>query len=110
MKIAVAGSSQYKDMILMHTDKLRGQGHSVRTPAFDDFKKLDDLGVCKYNLEVFKWADRIDIIWDQRSVGFIFDFGMIFALDKPVKIVYLESKTFPNMIKKYEAEHKKKSQ
>lgn len=101
MRIAILGSTQFKDMFYRHERVLLKEGHEVRKPAFDDHEELDELGVCKHNLEIIKWADRIDIIWDQRSNGFIFDFGMLFALDKPIKIVYLEPKTLTGVLRKY---------
>jgi len=36
-------------------------------------------------------------------LGSALDFGMAFALRKPVKVVYLEPKTFAGVMKKYEA-------
>lgn len=102
MKVTVIGSTQYREKILEHARYLKAQGHEVRVPAFDDHPELDELGVCEYNLEAIKWADEIHMIWDQRSPGVIFDFGMTFALGKPFRIVYLEPKTFTGVMKKYE--------
>ena len=102
MKITLIGSTQYKQKFLIHKKYLEKEKHQVRIPAFDDHKKLDELEVCKYNLKLIKWADEVHIIWDRRSTGTIFDFGMIFALRKPIKIIYLESKTFEGVMKKYE--------
>lgn len=101
MKIGIIGSTQYKDKFINHKAELEKEGHIVRIPAFDDIKG-GALDVCQYNLDMINWADRIDIIWDNRSVGFIFDMGMVFALKKPIKIVYVESKTFYGLIKEYE--------
>jgi len=102
MRIAIIGSSQYKDMIAGHAVRLIVQGHEVKAPAFDDFEGLDELGVCEYNRSIIEWAEEVHIFWDQRSMGTIFDFGMAFALRKPVKVVYLEKKTFAGVMKKYE--------
>ena len=74
------------------------------TPAFDHHEELDELGVCKYNRDTIEWADKIYIIWDQRSVGTVFDFGMVFMARKPIKIYYLEPKTMTGVMKKYEEE------
>lgn len=101
MKIAIIGSTAYKDIMDTHKYALTEEGHAVRTPAFDGHDNLDEIGVCKHNLDIIKWADRVDVIWDARSTGFIFDFGMCFALDKPMKIIYLNQKTFQNLLMKY---------
>lgn len=101
MKITIIGSSQYKSKILDHKKILESQGHEVKIPAYDDHPELDSLGVCEYNRKLIEWADEIHIFWDQRSMGTIFDFGMAFALRKPVKVIYLETKTFANVMLKY---------
>jgi len=104
MNIAIIGSTQYKNKFINHKSFLEDRGHTVRIPAFDDHKNLDELGVCKHNLAMIKWADAVHLIWDRRSSGTIFDFGMTFALGKPLKIVYLESKTFEGVMEKYAKE------
>ena len=101
MNITIIGSTAYKERMIAYKWQLEKEFHTVRMPAFDDHMNLDEIGVCKYNLEAIKWADRVDIIWDARSTGFIFDFGMCFALDKPMKIIYLNTKTFQNLLVKY---------
>lgn len=103
MRITIIGSTQYQDKINRHADDMRKLGHNVRIPAFDDHVELDELQVCEYNLECIKWCDEVHVIWDQRSLGTIFDFGMTFALEKPLKIVWLEPKTFPGVMKRYES-------
>lgn len=104
MKIVIIGSSQYRDRFGKHAAALTNEGHDVRIPAFDDHPALDDLGVCEFNREAIEWADRVDLIWDQRSTGTIFDFGMAFALRKPLHIVYIEPKTFKGVMEKYAVE------
>ena len=88
-------------MFERHRKKLEAEGHEVRIPAFDDHPDLDALGVCRYNREAIAWADRVDVIWDARSIGFIFDFGMVFALHKAVYLVYVEEKTFRDVVLNY---------
>ncbi len=104
MKVTIIGSTQYLDRMISYRDKLAKEGHKVRIPAFDDNPQLNELGICKHNRALIEWADRVDIFWDQRSMGTIFDFGMAFALSKPIKIIYLEPKTFANVMRQYEAQ------
>lgn len=63
--------------------------------------EFDDYRICTYNRTIIEWADEVHIMWDQRSMGTIFDFGMAFALRKPIKIVYMEEKTFRGVMEKY---------
>lgn len=105
MKIALIGSSQYQHKFSEVKARLESDGHIVSIPAFDSHKTLDELGVCEYNRAIIEQSDAVHVIWDQRSIGTVFDFGMAFALRKPVVIEYLESKTFAGVMKKYEASH-----
>ena len=106
MKIVIIGSTQYEERIITWAEMERARGNEVKVPSFDDIEEFDELGICKYNRKLIKWADEVHIIWDQRSTGTIFDFGMCFALEKPIKLVYLEQKTFTGVMKKYEKEVK----
>lgn len=85
-----------------YANKLTVEGHTFVFPALDGVAELGPLEICKYNLETIKNADEVHIFWDQRSMGTIFDFGMVFALRKKLKIVYMEGKTFKNVMESYE--------
>jgi len=101
-KILLIGSSQYREKFEEVRRRLASEGNEVRTPAFDNLSNLDDYGVCLHNRSLMEWCDRVHIIWDCRSTGTIFDFGMAFALRKPITIEYLESKTWQGVMRKYE--------
>jgi len=108
MRITIIGSTQYRDRIERHAEELRAKGHEVRIPAFDDHPQFDELQMCEYNRSCIEWADEVHMIWDARSIGTVFDMGMVFALRKPLKIVYIEPKTLVNVFRKYaesEANH-----
>ncbi len=100
MKIALIGSSQYAERFRDVESRLQNEGHDVRTPAFD-MGGLDELGICKHNRALIEWADEVRVLWDGRSMGTIFDFGMVFALQKPFVIEYIEPKTFRGVMEKY---------
>ena len=102
LKIALIGSTNLAPRFQVEAAKLRHLGHVVRSPAFDDSLDLDELGICEHNRELIAWADEVHIMWDQRSTGTIFDFGMAFALHKPIHIVYMEAKTIAGVMRKYE--------
>ena len=101
-KAAIFGSSQYREKFEELAKTLRCEGYEVKIPAFDDHPDFDEYDVCNYNREVVEWADIIYLIWDGRSVGVIFDFGMIFMARKPFKIEYIEKKTVAGVMRKYE--------
>ncbi len=103
MKIAIIGTTSYQDKMKIHKAQLEKDGHEVFIPAFDSHPDLDDLGVCKFNRGLIEKADEIHMFWDQRSSGTVFDFGMVFALRKPFKIIYMEEKTFRGVMEKYSA-------
>jgi diphthamide synthase subunit DPH2 len=103
MKIVLIGSTQYRDKFTEAKERLESEGHEVLIPAFDTKPELDDLGVCEYNRDLIESADEVRVIWDNRSPGSIFDFGMVFGMRKKFKVEYIESKTFASVMKKYEA-------
>jgi len=102
LKIALIGSTHLVPRFQVEAAKLRHLGHVVRSPAFDSYPELDELGVCEFNREMIAWADEVHILWDARSIGTVFDFGMAFALHKPIHIVYMEPKTIAGVMRKYE--------
>lgn len=106
MRIALIGSTQYMEKMQEHANELTVEGHTFEFPALDSVAELGPIEICKYNLEMIKSADEVHIFWDQRSMGTIFDFGMVFALRKKVKIVYMEQKTLKNVMESYEKETK----
>lgn len=108
MKIAIIGSTAYQEKMNIYSQTLWNRDHDFRMPAFDSHD-MDELEMCQYNLANIKWADEVHIFWDQRSMGTIFDLGIAFALDKRIKVIYLEGKTFAGMMKKYEAKGKEAS-
>ena len=101
MKIFIIGSHQYKQKFFELQLQLKEEGHEVSIPAFDDHVNFDELEVCEYNRKQIEWADTVYLIWDRRSAGTVFDFGMVFALRKPFKIHYLEPKTLEGVMQKY---------
>ena len=112
MKIAVIGTTSYQSRMKDHVLKLKMEGNEVGLPCFDDGDHIIvkefgednlELGICLYNRDLIKWADEVHLFWDQRSMGTIFDLGMCIALDKPIKAIYIEPKTFKNVILQWEA-------
>jgi len=103
MKIAIIGTHCYIDKMVKHKEELEKEGHEVRLPVLDNHPvECKEIDICSNNLASIIWCDEVHIFWDQRSIGTMFDFGMVFALMKPIKIIYMESKTLKNLLEQYE--------
>ena len=90
MKIMIINSTAYQHTkIKEHTKILRAQGHIVLIPAFDDLVNASVDDILSVNLKLMKEADEVHMIWDGRSDGTKFDFGMCYALGKKLKIIYI---------------------
>ena len=102
MKILLIGSHRYKGTMAISANNLKNEGHEVKIPAFDDHPDWNEYKICKHNLELVKWADELFLWWDRRSMGTIFDFGMAFALYKPMKVINevkrSECKSYENVL------------
>jgi nucleoside 2-deoxyribosyltransferase len=81
---------------------LEEEGHEVRIPAFDDYPNYSTLHILEHNRRLMEWADEVYYVWDARSPGVVFDFGMAFALRKPLRKWYVNDKTIEQGIEQYE--------
>lgn len=108
MQIAIIGSTSYKDKMIQHKDIMEQLGHRVHVPCLDDHPEMDELQICEQNKKYIQTCDEVHVLWDGRSVGTIFDFGMAFAFNKPLKLIYVNQKTVLGLFEKYEAKHKRK--
>ena len=81
---------------------LTAKGHRVLYPVFDNYSELGELEICIQNREMIEQADEVYVMWDGRSMGTVFDLGMAFALRKKVKVVYINPKSFRNLIHQME--------
>ena len=102
MKIFLVGSTQYKNTRFPEVKiRLETGGHDVKIPAFNGITDKTGLLCCDYNRTLVEWADEIHLIWDNKSVGAIFDMGMVFYARKKLVVEYIESKNFGDMFKAY---------
>lgn len=85
---------------------LEVNGDEVYYPTRDTNQRDNiGFGICSDNKMAIFNADEIHIFWDKDSKGSLFDLGMAFAFEKPLKIVnfddleFTTTKSFTNMIK-----------
>jgi len=105
MKIVLIGSTQYKDTKFVEVkERLESEGHEVRVPAFNAIPDKRGLTTCKHNRELIRWCDEVHLIYDGKSRGALFDFGMIFYAEKPLVIEYMEAKSFIWVMEDYAEE------
>jgi len=101
MRIAIIGSTAYEERMKGHKFHLEyDYGHEVKIPALDHMEGTE-LDIITYNREMIEWADEIHMIWDGRSIGTVFDLGMVFALRKKLVVVYINPKKFLNFVEQY---------
>ena len=101
MKIFIIGSTQYKDKMLDHAHKMEAEGHRVYFPALDDVTFNSTLEILETNKKRMLGADEVHLFYDGKSQGTIFDFGMAFAMNKPLKIIYMNDKSIVDGMREY---------
>jgi hypothetical protein len=107
MRVYILHSGSLKEKAKEHYEKLRAEGNEPYLPFLDTAQDMPELEICKKNLEAITNAEEVHVIWDGHSRGSIFDFGMTFALKKPIKLIYIEPKSIINLMKQYENDNKK---
>lgn len=101
MKIYIMGSTAYLIKIHQYAETLLSQGDEPIVPAFDAEEK-SVLQTLTRNRELMETADEVHLIYDGRSSGSIFDFGMCFAMHKHFKIIYISPKNIVEGMREYE--------
>jgi len=94
-----------KRIIENYISNLEREGYNVHYPPRDTNQK-DPIGlnITTENREAIKNSDRIDIYWNPKSSGSLFDLGMAFAYKKPIKLINendvlpTEKKSFENVL------------
>src|SRR3990167_2397043 len=97
LKIMIIGSTQYRQKMEVHKEQIEWYGHTVKMPLFDsDVRK--EIDIVTENKERIKWADEVHLFWDGRSQGTLWDVAVAFALDKPIRIIFLNPLSLRNCI------------
>jgi hypothetical protein len=90
--------------------KREAEGHSVYNPAHDT-DQTDKIGlqICTSNRWGIRQADEVHVWYYKGSVGSVFDFGIVFQLEKkliianPDDLQPTEGKSFENVLLAYSA-------
>lgn len=80
-------------------DQLRSEGKEVYVPGIETPQDSDVLTISKKNREAMRKSDEVRIIWDGTSHGVVFDLGMAFAMEKPMKLEYIIPKSMGGLMK-----------
>ena len=81
-------------------EKLRAEGHTVYVPGMQTKQDTDELTIATANRAAMREADEVRVIWDGTSHGVIFDLGMAFAMEKPLKLEYIIPKTMTGLMQR----------
>jgi nucleoside 2-deoxyribosyltransferase len=81
-------------------EKLRAEGHEVYVPGIQTNQDTDELTIASTNRAAMSRADEVRVIWDGTSHGVIFDIGMAFAMEKPLKLEYVVPKTMKSLMER----------
>lgn len=108
-------TEELKAKIQAYVKKLEAEGIKVYDPMRDtDQTDTVGLNICTANMRAISEADEVHVAWDGVSSGCLFDFGMVFALNKKIKIIEelfpaeeKGHKAFVNMLRAYEEQRNK---
>ncbi len=109
MKIFIIGpvrnaSEEVARTLAAHVFTLEEQGHSVHLPARDTPQIGDGAAICHKNRLAIYQSDEIHIYWT-GSEGQLFDFGMAYAMHKPIVLINEQdvtqtaTKSFANVLR-----------
>ncbi|GAH73952.1 unnamed protein product, partial [marine sediment metagenome] len=100
VKVYILGSTAYAKEIAAYAKTLKKDGHEVELPLFDSIY-ANELEIITENRARMEWSDEVHVLYDGRSQGSIFDFGMAFALRKPMKIVLMSARSITHAFYQY---------
>ena len=98
-KFFIIHSKGLTDKASKLADELRSEGNEVYVPGIETPQDSDVLTISKKNREAMRKSDEVRIIWDGTSHGVVFDLGMAFAMEKPMKLEYIIPKSMGGLMK-----------
>jgi hypothetical protein len=103
-------SPEIRAKLEAYVKKLESEGHRVHYPPRDT-NQDDEVGlnICLQNLKAVAEADEVHVAWDNQSQGVLFDLGIAFTLNKPIRVIKScfprripSGKSFPRVIRALE--------
>jgi len=84
-----------------YVSKLEANGHKCHYPPRDvDQTDPNGINICSSHRDSLKEDNEVHAYWSKKSEGSVFDFGMLFALNKPLFLIN-EKDTEPDPHKSY---------
>jgi hypothetical protein len=80
--------------------RLRTEGHEAYVPGIETRQDTDELTICSANRDAMSRADEVRVIWDGTSHGVVFDLGMAFAMNKPIRLEYVIPKSMRGLMER----------
>lgn len=103
-RIFIAHSLEYLERVQAYVKQLEDEGHEVYYP-YRDTPQSDVRVVLTCNLKGIIWSEEVHILWNGSSFGTIFDLGCAYALNRPMKAVYIRPRTWHSVLKERTGEY-----
>ena len=87
MKVFIAHSIGMTQEAIQYARQLTSVGHECYIPGRDTCQTTNEMQILKTNRDALEDSDEVHVIWDLSSLGTIFDLGVAFAFQKPVRII-----------------------
>ena len=87
--------------------ELESDGWDLHWPMRDTPQDVSSIEICEANTKAISQSDIVFIIWDGKSTGSLFDLGVVFALNKELRVISApertDGKSFQNLMYEMEA-------
>jgi len=94
-----------QEFLAKYVRRVERLGHKIHYPARDT-NQVDSIGlrICTDNRGAIRNSDEVHILFDPTSQGTLFDIGVAFQLEKPIRLInrhnlqFTEKKSFQNVL------------
>ena len=82
-------SEETNERISNYKSIMASYGYDVHAPFFDTNQKdmFAGYAICRQNAEAIGKSKEVEILYDQKSNGSVFDLGVAYALHKPIRVL-----------------------